>query len=181
VKNRVGLPVPRGFAVTTAAFRAFLEAAGLPEEIARLKLTLALDDPGSLAAVSEDIQHLILRAEPPPDLARAIAEAHRDMAAEAGTTPGELRVAMRSSAIGEDGELSFAGQYLSILNVPPNAPFRLHVRGRKMYTHRHLLPHPQGHRRRRRGHGVPAWNMVPSRAAGVMFTATPLHRTGRVI
>jgi len=30
------------------------------------------------------------------------------------------RVSMRSSAIGEDSELSFAGQYLSLLNVPEN-------------------------------------------------------------
>ncbi len=177
VKNRVGLPVPRGFAVTTAAFRAFFEAAGLPEEIARLKLTLSLDDPGSVAAVSEDIQHLILRAEPPPELGRAIAEAHRDMAAEAWTTPGELRVAMRSSAIGEDGELSFAGQYLSLLNVPAERLISSYKYvAASLYTPRAISYRAlKGIADDDVAMSVACLEMVPSRAAGVMYTRHPLH------
>ena len=37
--------------------------------------------------------------------------------AAAGHFPPGQRFAVRSSAIGEDGEISFAGQYTSVLNV----------------------------------------------------------------
>jgi len=177
VGNRVGLPVPRGFAVTTAAFRAFFAAAGLGEEIARIKLSLSLDDPASLAAVSEDIQHLILRAELPPDVASAIEQAHRDMAGEVGASPAELMVAMRSSAIGEDGELSFAGQYLSILNVPAT---RLLV-SYKYVAASLFTPRAISYRVLKGiadddvAMSVACLEMVESRAAGVMYTRHPLH------
>ncbi|QLA21171.1 PEP/pyruvate-binding domain-containing protein [Desulfolutivibrio sulfoxidireducens] len=177
VGNRVGLPVPRGFAVTTTAFRAFFEAAGLPEEIARLKLTLALDDPASLAAVSEDIQHLILRAELPPAVARAIVDAHRDMAGKAGVPPEDLKVAMRSSAIGEDGELSFAGQYLSILNVPAERLLSSYKYvAASLYTPRAISYRVlKGIADDDVAMSVACLEMVESRAAGVMYTRHPLH------
>jgi pyruvate,water dikinase len=177
VANRVGLPVPRGFAVTTAAFRAFFAASGLSDEIARIKLTLALDDPASLSAVSEEIQHLILRAELPPAVASAITDAHRDMAAGIGLPPDGLMVAMRSSAIGEDGELSFAGQYLSILNVPAA---RLLVSYKyvaaSLFTPRAISYRVQkGIADDDVAMSVACLEMVESRAAGVMYTRHPLH------
>ncbi|MEF3698512.1 PEP/pyruvate-binding domain-containing protein [Desulfolutivibrio sp.] len=177
VGNRVGLPVPRGFAVTTAAFRAFFAASGLGEEIARIKLTLSLDDPASLAAVSEEIQHLILRAELPSAVSAAIEEAHRDMAADIGASPADLMVAMRSSAIGEDGELSFAGQYLSILNVPAT---RLLV-SYKYVAASLFTPRAISYRVLKGiadddvAMSVACLEMVESRAAGVMYTRHPLH------
>jgi hypothetical protein len=44
-------------------------------------------------------------------------------------SPGQQRFAVRSSAIGEDGEISFAGQYTSVLNVAiPDLSARLQTR-----------------------------------------------------
>jgi pyruvate,water dikinase len=177
VGNRAGLPVPRGFAVTTAAFRAFFAASGLADEIARIKLALALDDPASLSAVSEEIQHLILSAKLPQAVAEAVTEAHRDMAAQIGVAPETLMVAMRSSAIGEDGELSFAGQYLSILNVPVS---RLLV-SYKYVTASLFTPRAISYRVQKGiadddvAMSVACLEMVESRAAGVMYTRHPLH------
>ncbi len=110
-------------------------------------------------------------------MARAIAEAHRDLAAEAWTTPGELRVAMRSSAIGEDGELSFAGQYLSLLNVPAERLISSYKYvAASLYTPRAISYRAlKGIADDDVAMSVACLEMVPSRAAGVMYTRHPLH------
>ncbi|MBI4858755.1 MAG: phosphoenolpyruvate synthase [Candidatus Riflebacteria bacterium] len=120
--NRVGVPVPRGFAITTLAYEFFVDDNDLLDEIARVNMDLDPSDPGTINAVSERIQALIGSARVPARLESAIDEAYRTMAQGAGRTPGTSgsspRVALRSSAVGEDSDLSYAGQYLSVLNVP---------------------------------------------------------------
>lgn len=118
VRNRVGLPVPRGFAISASAFREFFAHAGLWSEIKRIKLGIMPEVPETLDAASEEIQHAIISAPMSPALEQAILSAHAALAAECGKEPEQLSVALRSSAIGEDSELSYAGQYLSVLNVP---------------------------------------------------------------
>jgi len=122
LRNRAGLPIPEGFAVTTRAYEYFLEQNDLVDEINRTKMNLNPNDPQALNKVSEDIQRLIITAEVPAELQEAILNAYDEIAeiiskgsAKTGVTP---TVALRSSAIGEDSELSYAGQYLSVLNVP---------------------------------------------------------------
>ena len=62
-----------------------------------------------------EIQKLIVGADLPPELAEAISQAYTELAEAAG---GAVKVALRSSAIGEDAaDTSFAGQYHSELNV----------------------------------------------------------------
>lgn len=119
VRNRVKLPVPEGFAVTTRAFDMFMGENDLFDQIAMQKMNLESNDPASLHSVSEEIQRLILMASIPEVLQKAILSACDDIAhvTDAGSAPAHLRVSMRSSALGEDGELTFAGQYLSLLNV----------------------------------------------------------------
>jgi len=106
-----GLRVPPGFAVTTAGYERFLAQGGLEAVIRRAAVDLDPDDPASARRMSETVQHAFLRAALPPDLERAILDA-------CAALPGDGPLALRSSAIGEDGELSYAGQYLTALNVP---------------------------------------------------------------
>ena len=70
-----GLPVPPGFAVTTAAFRTFFESAGLVDTIRSIRLGITPDDPACMAQAAEDIQAAILRAPLPEAVAGAIREA----------------------------------------------------------------------------------------------------------
>jgi pyruvate,water dikinase len=65
--------------------------------------------------VSQSLRLLILGGEMPPDLRRDILNAAQDCG------PGDSQkayYAVRSSAVGEDGEMSFAGLYDSFLDVP---------------------------------------------------------------
>ncbi|MGD9610148.1 MAG: PEP/pyruvate-binding domain-containing protein [Desulfovibrionaceae bacterium] len=173
IANRAGLPVPAGFAVTTAAFRAFFEEAGLFETIASIRLGITPDDPACLAAAAEDIQAAILRAPLPKAVGQAITDATQAiLAACPGPAP---RFAMRSSAIGEDGELSFAGQYLTMLGVAPDrldSAYKLVIAS--LYT-----PRAMSYRLLK---GIPdddvamaaaCLTMVPSEAAGVLYTRLP--------
>jgi pyruvate,water dikinase len=118
VRNRLGLRVPDGFAVTAAASRHFLEATQLQVEINRRLKTLDPDDLEALFAASTAIQRLVGAAPLPPDLARELDEQYGRLAERTGGAP---LVALRSSAVGEDSrQASFAGQYRTHLGVRPD-------------------------------------------------------------
>jgi len=104
------LPTPQGFAVTTTACRQFLQETGLSEEIDSLLADLVDDDPAGLEAASHRLSERILATPLPQGIDKVLQAA-------ASHFPPEQRFAVRSSAIGEDGEISFAGQYTSVLNV----------------------------------------------------------------
>ena len=115
LRNRLGLRVPDGFAVTAIAARHFMEASHVYDEISRRLQTLDVENLEAIYQVSNDIQNLIRGALLPADLERLLVE-HADRLGRAAT--GLLSVAMRSSALGEDTRQgSFAGQYRTRLNV----------------------------------------------------------------
>jgi len=118
IQNRLNIPVPEGFAVTAKAFNGFLDANHLREDILKRKNLIDADDIHDidlLNRLSREITDLILSKPVPEEI---MAEIRKAMDTLWRTSPSDVRVAMRSSAIGEDGELSFAGQYLTLLNVP---------------------------------------------------------------
>lgn len=175
LRNRAGLPVPEGFAITTAAFRAFLGQADLASEIAKRTMALDPSDAGSIQAASEDIQRLMLLAPLPEGFEEQMFEHHAALAGRAGVSPDAVKVAVRSSAVGEDGELSFAGQYLSVLGV---------TRAKLVESYRYVAaslytPRAMAYRLLK---GIPdeaaamavaCLAMVPARASGVMYTRHP--------
>ena len=115
VKNRLGLSVPDGFVITAAAYEFFMDGSGLQEEINRRIQFLEPDNIAQLHETSAEIQKIIVQTDLPRELEEAIRTAYRDLLKKAGN---EVRVSLRSSALGEDAEgASFAGQYRSILNV----------------------------------------------------------------
>ena len=116
LRNRLGLRVPDGFAVTAIAARHFMEASHVYDEISRRLQTLDCEDLEAIYRVSSDIQNLIRGAVLPADLERLLREHAVALAQSAGSG---ITVAMRSSALGEDTRPgSFAGQYRTRLNVP---------------------------------------------------------------
>ena len=119
VLTRVHLPIPEGFAITVRAFDAFFAHNDLVDEVNKRKMDLDPNEPTTMALVSEEIQRLIITAQVPSDLETAIVAAYEGLREKTGDKASEapLKISMRSSAIGEDEELSHAGQYLSMLNV----------------------------------------------------------------
>ena len=112
-----GIRVPEGFVITAAGYERFLTHNDLQEEINRRLQAVEAEEMADLYRLSSEIQMRIINSEVPEDLAAEISAAYRRLAQRVGR---EIRVSLRSSAIGEDGvKTSFAGQYRSELNVSP--------------------------------------------------------------
>ena len=114
VRNRVGLRTPDGFVITASAARHFIETNALQVEINRRLKGLDLNNLEALYTVSAGIQSLISKAPLPTELEETILAHYQQMVTDPKT---ELLVALRSSALGEDSTVSFAGQYRTQLNV----------------------------------------------------------------
>jgi pyruvate,water dikinase len=174
LKNVLQLPVPDGFVVTTRAFAEFMERNGLPDFIREQTELLDADEEGNIREVSRRVRERILAASLPRSLGRGIAESLEDLARRSGRIPKSL--AVRSSAWNEDGETSFAGQYESVIGVPPAGvadAFKRVVAG--AYS-----PEAWLYRRRRgfREHeavmAVGCQVMIDSKASGGLYTYAPL-------
>ena len=174
LKNVLQLPVPDGFVVTTKAFSEFMERNALPDFIREQTALLDADEEGNIREVSRRVRERILAASLPRALGRGIAESLADLARRGGRIPKSL--AVRSSAWNEDGETSFAGQYESVIGVPPSGvadAFKRVVAG--AYS-----PEAWLYRRRRgfREHeavmAVGCQVMIDSKASGGLYTYAPL-------
>jgi pyruvate,water dikinase len=172
VTNRVGLPVPTGFAISTYAYKVFLDHNHLAARLTELLGRWRLDDLDSLARVSEDLKQMILASQVPPALEAAITEAYERLAAREGRRP---LVAMRSSAVGEDLTLTFAGQYATYLNVAPEYLIsRYKDILASLFTPRALFYYKnKGFKEEEMAMGVVVMPMIQARASGVLFTRQP--------
>jgi len=114
--NVLGVPVPDGMVVTTEGFRLLLEEGGIRSWIQNKHLEIVSEE--DVDRVGKELRDRILSLPMPPALQEEILGGYDRIAERAGT---RVSVAVRSSAVGEDSEFSFAGQFLSVLNVPRHA------------------------------------------------------------
>ena len=113
--SKTGYRISNGFAITSTAYRRFIKHNDIQNEINRLLQTLQDDSPDKIYSISSAIQKLIFNSPLPEDLEKEIWEQYRILEDKDGEN---IRVAIRSSALGEDMPgASFAGQYRSELNV----------------------------------------------------------------
>ncbi len=172
IRNRLRLPVPDGFALTALAYQRFARDTGFEALLAGEAAGLASREDEE--RISARLVEAARAAVVPPELARAIVAGYDRLAARAGRPP---RVAVRSSALGEDGQFSFAGQYETVLGVEREG---LVVAWRKVVAS--LYSRAAIHYRRLQGLPVGQGSMpvgfvtmVPAIAAGVVFSRDPVR------
>lgn len=106
-------PVPPGLVLTPGAFFLILQNNRLTPLIQAQLSRLGPQSHGVVHEVSQTIQDSLLKAEPPPALESEVKKGLMQL----GMADSPL--ALRSSAVGEDLQASFAGQFESRLNVAP--------------------------------------------------------------
>jgi len=111
--EETGIPGPRGWVITTNAFRNFLAHNHLRHRLDELLGQVPLDDWDRLTELCREMGALVHHAEIPPAVALEIEQRLEDFRLQGLDGPW----ALRSSALSEDGEASFAGQYASVLHV----------------------------------------------------------------
>lgn len=106
------LPVPPGFVVLRDAYLDSMERAGVRAELAAAHdEAMSLVDEDRLAAASERMQELVVKAGMSPQAREQVLAAYQNLGSD-------LYVAVRSSATGEDGaDASFAGMNATFTNV----------------------------------------------------------------
>jgi pyruvate, water dikinase len=113
INNVLRLPSPDGFVVTTEGFRLLMEESGIRSWVQDRHMEL-LSESGDVTSISNALRERIEKAQIPLPLRDAIFSLYDRLCQRMGTNP---LMAVRSSALGEDGEFSYAGQFLSVLNV----------------------------------------------------------------
>jgi len=175
VKNRLSMNVPPGFVITAAAHDVFMSADGLQREVDRLFQVAGSDEDRNLDLVSSQIRQRIMSADVPESIYLAVVEAYTEMKRENGGQ--EIRMAVRSSAHGEDAEnSSFAGQYRSELNVGFSQFFYYYkqVMASKYSVQAITYKLNRGFRDEDIAMCVGCLAMVDAIAGGVIYTRNPL-------
>lgn len=172
---KAGVKVPPGFAVTTEAYRDFLEQTGIRQRIVDILCSLEVDDTDALNGASQEIGRLIENSSLPPEIQQSIVESYDELCERVGVK--DVAVAVRSSATAEDlPTASFAGQQDTYLWVRGSGevvrkvvkcwaslftPRAIAYRVKMGFPHEKVLI------------SVGVQKMVKAKAAGVMFTLDP--------
>jgi pyruvate,water dikinase len=172
--NANAATVPFGFAITTTAYRLFMEDNNLREIIKKNEDEWRAGTKPAKNAFNE-ISSYIMSGNIPGRIRRAINRELDTLRRKVGDK--ELLLAVRSSAWGEDGNLSFAGQYESYLNVKPED---LHETYKKVIASTYC-PAAMEYRREYDFKqeevymAVSVQAMVKARTSGVMYSLSPMN------
>jgi pyruvate,water dikinase len=168
--TRAGFQVPRGFIISTDAYRAFVDANRWLPMIESAVDNISPEDTSALEKTSAQIRASFSVGLMPFDVESAVRAAYAEFK--------DVPVAVRSSATAEDlPDLSFAGQqdtYLNVIGEDEVLKAIVHCWS-SLWTARAI-----GYRLRNHipqdevALAVVVQEMIPSDVSGVMFTANPL-------
>jgi pyruvate,water dikinase len=176
VKNTLNLPVPDGFVLTTEACQLFFDSNQLLPAIRDLLRSLHQESPlREIEAVSHKVRDLILGARIPQELRDSMDEAFERLTGQPQAAPCN-GIAVRSSAIPEDGRYSFAGQFRTVLNIMSKEDF---LKAYKEVIASNFNENSLIYRLHREmgfqeaDMAVLCLAMVPARSAGTLYTVDP--------
>ncbi len=116
--TKLGIKVPEGFAITTEAFRLFVDENDLEGKVKEAMKGTDPDDPANVAERGRKVRDLFLNARIPPELLFEINSGYKKLTEAHAKDREKVSFAVRSSATSEDLDgASFAGQHETILNV----------------------------------------------------------------
>jgi len=124
IKNKLGILIPEGFAITAYAFKRFIEDNRIDLKIKEYLSDLNIESLDEINKASQQIQTIILNSNLPAEIYQSIKDSsirliNKIKAREISINKPieDIKVSVRSSAILEDSDFSFAGQYATFLNV----------------------------------------------------------------
>jgi pyruvate, water dikinase len=171
ISQRLGCSVPDGFVISAYACQLFLKELAIDRSIEAWTQRPESIADEFLAQQASDFRERILKADLPKGLARAIRGGLTGLKKK-GTCH---QLAVRSSALGEDGEVNYAGQYRTVLGVSPDrvaSAYREVLASlfspEVMRYRMHFGLHP--------AHGLMAVGclcLIEARASGVVYTLDP--------
>jgi len=172
IDQTLSLPVPRGFVLTASAFDRFMEKNELSGMIKAYLRDLTVAQPELIEERCETIRRLILEARVPDDIQSATKEELEQWRHDQNQA---VFTAVRSTAIGEDGEISFAGQFATLLNIPAQGVLDAYkeVLASKYSPGAVLYRMRYGLEDRSTPMAVMVMAMVPAQASGVLYTRNP--------
>ena len=175
----LALPVPEGFVITAAAFARFMAHAGIMARVRERLAAVRVDALKEIEQASAEIRALIAASELPPELGEQI----RNAVATLATGDARTGLAVRSSAVWEDGDFSFAGQYSSCLNVPAVEVERRYkeVVGSLFNPRAIFYYRTKGFAEEEMAMAVGVMRMVEALAGGVLYTRDPLDPVREVM
>ena len=173
VHQVLGLPTPPCFMITTKAYHDLMAHDGLRE---RMQPWLEQWKAGEIDSekAAEALRPIISNAELPHSLERALRKNAHHLLNQAGG--GAASLAVRSSATGEDGALSFAGQYRTELGVTAEDLPKAYISVVASVFRARALEYRRqwGISEDQVAMAVGCQLMVPAQAAGVLYTLDPL-------
>ncbi len=179
LKQKLGIPVPQGFIISTSAYHHLLAKNNLHIAIRNKLSSLDINDTKLLQKTSGEISSLVMAADLPDDLARDIVTSFRTLQHQTQA----VKVALRSSAVSEDSTVSFAGQYSSILQVTEQNLFTAYkqVLASKFSPHALFYRIANGLVDEATPMAVLVLEMIDARLSGVITSQNPANLQGNTM
>jgi pyruvate, water dikinase len=173
---QAGIPVAPGFVISTRVYRAYLAETGLGSRLEEALGALDRAQSSDVSNAAATIEAWFVDTPLPGQLLSAVAAGYRALCESVGIA--DISVAVRSSATAEDAEgASFAGEYETYIGLSGTEQVELHVRRcwASAFTDRALAyAWKMGLSPLDVEMAVVVQKVVNARAAGVMFTLSPV-------
>ncbi|HEX6280977.1 MAG TPA: PEP/pyruvate-binding domain-containing protein, partial [Nitrososphaera sp.] len=184
---KMHIPVPKGFAVTTAAFDRLIDLYNLEHKVEQTLENMNPEDTETLLQASAQIKEMILSCNMPEEIKSKVIEAYKSLLDSDIVPGGEIDllplVAVRSSATAEDlPTASFAGQQATFLNIRGEDELLESIKKcwASLYEPRAIFYRAK-HRFVKASIAVIVQKMIDSEKSGVMFTVDPTTGENEVL
>ncbi len=180
IHNKLLIPIPDGFCITSRFFEEFLAQGELNKQIDEAISSIDFNDNTQVQQVSQVIQALIISASIPQLIEKIILNNYEYLSSK----HGDILVSVRSSAIGEDDlHHSFAGLHYTALNVSKanliDACFEVLIS--KYLPQSIVYRYLTGLRDIDMPMSIGCLEMIDAAASGVLFTKDPIAKRNGII